>query len=163
TFQLQNQSGTVVPATVTYSATTGVATLKSTASLASGTTYTATVRGGAAGARDLAGNPLAADIVWFFRTNGADTTAPAAGGVTRANGTTGVSTATAVTATFSEAMNASTLTGTTVTLAGPGGATVAASVAYSASTKTVTLTPGSALAAGTTYTATVLGGASGVK
>jgi hypothetical protein len=56
-----------------------------------------------------------------------------------------------VTGTFDEAISQGTLA---FTLAGPGG-NVAAGVAYSAATRTATLTPSAALAQGTTYTATV--------
>jgi hypothetical protein len=45
-----------------------VATLDPTAILTANTTYTATVKGGAAGAKDLAGNALAADVSWSFTT-----------------------------------------------------------------------------------------------
>jgi hypothetical protein len=47
------------------------------------------------------------------------------------------------------------ITGSSFTLTGPGGAQVAASVAYDTSTQTATLTPGAPLADSTTYTATV--------
>ena len=43
-------------------------TLNPTANLATSTLYTATIKGGAAGVKDLAGNPLAADKVWTFTT-----------------------------------------------------------------------------------------------
>ncbi len=63
-------AGTTTPlaAAVTYDATSRTATLDPSAALAAGTTYTATVRGGSAGIRDLAGNPLAADRSWSFTT-----------------------------------------------------------------------------------------------
>jgi hypothetical protein len=71
TVTLRDASQTPVPATV---ATSGpVVTLTPSAPLANGTTYTATVAGGPGGVTDLAGNPLAANVVWSF------TTAPAAG------------------------------------------------------------------------------------
>jgi glucose/arabinose dehydrogenase/endonuclease YncB( thermonuclease family) len=62
--------GTTTPlaATVTYNAQTTTFTLKTTANLTAATDYTATVKGGASGAKDLAGNPLAADKVWSFKT-----------------------------------------------------------------------------------------------
>src|SRR5262245_26100070 len=109
TFQLQNQSGTLVPATVTYSAATGVATLKSTGNLAAGTSYTATVRGGATGARDLAGNPLAADFVWFFTTSSPTTT------TTTAPTTTSSSTTTTTTAPTTTSSSTTTTTSSSTT------------------------------------------------
>ncbi|WP_240721594.1 Ig-like domain-containing protein, partial [Pseudarthrobacter sp. NamE5] len=67
---------TTVSAAVTYNGTDKVATLNPGADLVAGTTYTATIKGGAGGVKDAAGNPLAADKSWTF------TTAPAAGGST---------------------------------------------------------------------------------
>ncbi|GAA1627125.1 Ig-like domain-containing protein [Georgenia ruanii] len=90
----------------------------------------------------------------------ADTTPPTVTAVAPADGATGVSRSTPVTATFSEPINPATVSSSTVTLAGPAG-TVPASVA--AADQTATLTPGSALAAGTRYTVTVRGGSGGVK
>jgi hypothetical protein len=60
-------------------------------------------------------------------------------------------------------MNASTITTSTFTVRNPGGVVVAATVSYNAATNVATLTPAAALAPATTYTATVTGGASGVK
>ena len=40
------------------------------------TLYTATIKGGAAGAKDLAGNPLAADMVWTFTTGASGRAVP---------------------------------------------------------------------------------------
>jgi hypothetical protein len=79
------------------------------------------------------------------------------------NGATPVSIGTSVTATFSEGMNAATITTSTFTVRNPGGSVVAATVSYNATTNVATLTPTAALAPSTTYTATVTGGASGVK
>jgi hypothetical protein len=68
------------------------------------------------------------------------------------SGATDVSTGTTVTATFSRAMDATTITSSSFTLTGPSGS-VAASVSYNAGTNTATLTPSAALASSTTYTA----------
>ena len=63
------QSGaTVVPATVTYTAATRIASLTPTSLLADLTTYTVTVKGGAGGVTDPAGNPMASDTAWSFTT-----------------------------------------------------------------------------------------------
>jgi hypothetical protein len=77
---------------------------------------------------------------------------PAPTSQTPAAGATGVAVGTTVSATFSQAMDASSVSASTVTLSGPGGA-VTATVAYDSATKTVTLTPGAPLAHGATYTA----------
>ena len=69
TFTLVQQGqSTPLAASVTYSGQT--ATLDPSANLAANTSYTATVKGGTAGAKDLAGNPLAADASWTFQTGG---------------------------------------------------------------------------------------------
>jgi len=65
------KSGTTTPlisATVNYDATTKKVTLKPQFPLAANATYTATVKGGAQGAKDKAGNPLGSDKVWSFTT-----------------------------------------------------------------------------------------------
>ncbi|PNI08974.1 hypothetical protein CXX84_09470 [Arthrobacter sp. AFG7.2] len=92
----------------------------------------------------------------------ADTTAPTVTGTSPAGDATGVATTTNVTATFSEAMNASTITPGTFTLTN-GATTVSAAVTSNSTGTTATLDPGADLAAGTTYTATIKGGSSGVK
>jgi hypothetical protein len=71
TLQKQGAAGTV-PAVVTYAAGAKKATLNPSADLEAGASYTATVKGGAGGVKDVAGNPLASDKVWSF------TVAPAA-------------------------------------------------------------------------------------
>ena len=91
-----------------------------------------------------------------------DTTPPTVTSVAPANGATGVGTATSATATFSEGMNASTITPSTFVLRNPSNAVVASTVSYNASTNIATLTPTQPLAASTTYTATIVGGAGGV-
>jgi glucose/arabinose dehydrogenase len=70
TFSLvaQGQS-TPIPAAVSYA--NRVATLDPNGDLAAATSYTATVKGGVGGARDLAGNVLSADVSWTFTTAGA--------------------------------------------------------------------------------------------
>src|SRR5581483_9412034 len=76
----------------------------------------------------------------------------------------GVSQSTSVTATFSQAMDATTITASTFTLTKQGATQpVAATVAYNTTSLTATLQPTSALDAGATYTARVVGGANGVK
>lgn len=71
--ELRNASNALVPAVVTYDATTQTATLAPNAPLAAMSTYTVTVRGGegAVSVKDLAGNALAADSSWSFTTGAA--------------------------------------------------------------------------------------------
>ena len=84
TFTLTQPDGTdpdtnpdLVPGTVAYDSTSNKATL-TPANLDYSITYTATVKGGANGVKDAAGNPLSADEVWTFTTAAppADTTPP---------------------------------------------------------------------------------------
>jgi PKD repeat protein len=67
-FTLEDAGGTAVPASVTYDDTSATATLNPDADLAQGVSYTATVAGGIGGVTDAAGNALAADKTWSFRT-----------------------------------------------------------------------------------------------
>jgi hypothetical protein len=84
--------------------------------------------------------------------------------VTPANGATGVALTANVTATFSEAMNPSTLTTSTVTLVRQGSpGAIPATTTYNAANTTVTLDPSSSLQATSTYTATIAGGANGAR
>jgi acid phosphatase type 7 len=78
TFTLTKQSASQpLTAQVSYDAATKKATLDPTSDLEAGATYTATLKGGVTGMKDLAGNPLAADKTWSFTTAApADTTAP---------------------------------------------------------------------------------------
>ncbi len=66
TFQLRDAANNVVPATVTYDATTGRATLSPAAALTYGATYTATIKSGAAGVTSAGGATMAADTTWSF-------------------------------------------------------------------------------------------------
>ncbi len=102
------------------------------------------------------------DIV-FAPSTDPDVTAPVVTTVTPVNAATNVNTNTAVTGVFSEAVNASTVNSSTVELRNASNTLVAATIAYNASTNTVTLTPSSALAASAVYTAKIKGGVSGVK
>jgi hypothetical protein len=68
TFQLRDGAGAVVPAAVTYDAATRTAVLTPSAPLAGSVRYSATVKGGAVGVSDAAGNPLAQDRTWSFTT-----------------------------------------------------------------------------------------------
>jgi len=73
---LRQGAASPVAAAVTYDATSRGATLAPASALAGSTTYTATVKGGAEGVKDPAGNALAADKTWSFTTAAPDTAAP---------------------------------------------------------------------------------------
>ena len=93
---------------------------------------------------------------------GGDTTAPTVTGTSPASGATGTAVTANVTGSFSEAMNASTVTSATFTLT-TGTTTVPAAVTYNSTDRVATLNPDQDLAAGTVYTATIKGGSGGVK
>uniref|UniRef100_UPI000B12B984 DUF4082 domain-containing protein n=1 Tax=Azohydromonas lata TaxID=45677 RepID=UPI000B12B984 len=70
TVELRDGANALVSATVAYNAATRAVTLTPSAPLAGSTTYTVTLRGGAADPRikDAAGVPLAANASWSFTT-----------------------------------------------------------------------------------------------
>ena len=83
-------------------------------------------------------------------------TPPTVTASTPANGATGLASSTRPTATFSRAMDPTTITTSSFSLAiAGGGPTVAASVAYDDTTRVATVTPDHPLADGTTYVATL--------
>jgi hypothetical protein len=158
TFTMAGPGATPVAGTVTYAGVT--ATFAPTSALAASTTFTATIT---TGAKDLAGNALASNFVWTFTTGAAlDTTAPTVSSVNPADFAVGVCKNKTINATFSEAMDPLTITTATFTLADSVGASVTGVVAYDALTLIATFDPVADLAADT-YTATIKGGASGVK
>lgn len=82
TFSLAVTGGAVVSGTVSYDAVNRIATLTPSAHLIGtpATSYTVTVKGGASGVKDLAGNALTTDRVTHFVTNSSTcATAPVLG------------------------------------------------------------------------------------
>jgi Ice-binding-like/Bacterial Ig-like domain len=152
-FVLTGPATTVVSGTVSCSGM--VATFVPEAPLAINTLFTATIT---TAVKDLAGNALAGNFVWSFRTASGATT-PSVISVVPSIGATAVPINQTLTATFSEAMNPATITATTFTLAGPGGAAVTGTVAYVVAGSIATFTPAASLAASTVYTATITTGA----
>src|SRR5207237_245172 len=151
TFTLK-QGTTAVTGTVTYAGVT--ATFNPVSTLAPNTTYTATMT---TGARDLAGNALAANFVWSFTTGATpDTTAPTVSFTVPANAATGVAISQKIAAAFSEAMDPLTITPVTFTLKQR---TTAATRSPYTTLFPSTFNPVSTLAPNTTYTATITTGA----
>jgi hypothetical protein len=151
TFTLRNGESDVA-GTITFDG--ALVTFTPSANLAYSTTYTATIT---TGVMDLAGNPMSADYSWTFTTGEApDTTPPTVMAVSPGNSATGVAVTTTVTATFSEAMDASSINTTTFLLDSVGNTPVSGAVTYSGTT--ATFTPSSNLAYSTTYTATITTG-----
>jgi methionine-rich copper-binding protein CopC len=150
---------TVVPVTLSYDVGTNRLTLTPTGPLSNATNYTVTVT---TAVKDLAGNALAAQFTSSFLTAAVtDTTPPTIVSRTPPNLATDVATNANVTVTFSEPMDSTTITTTTVTLKPTaGGTNVIATVACTPLTPctTVTLTPSAALDNNTSYTVTVTTG-----
>jgi beta-lactam-binding protein with PASTA domain len=67
-FELRTPSNALVAAIVTYDSNSKMATLRPNAPLANSTVYSANLKGGAVGVKDLVGNPLASDVAWSFTT-----------------------------------------------------------------------------------------------
>ncbi len=140
---------TPVLGTVSYTATT--ATFVPSSNLAASTLHTATVT---TGAKDLAGNAMVANYVWNFTTGLIlDTTPPT---VNSTSPVVAVAVNSNITATFSEAMDPSTITASTFLLK-QGTTPVSGIVSYAG--LTATFDPASNLASNTTYTATITTGA----
>jgi hypothetical protein len=68
TVELRDAANVLVPSTVSYDIGSLTVMLVPNTPLDSATTYTATIKGGANGAADDAGNPLANDVSWSFTT-----------------------------------------------------------------------------------------------
>lgn len=99
----------------------------------------------------------------YTATYATDTTAPTVTATVPAASATNVDGAANLTATFSENMNALTVSGSTFTLKTSGGTLVPGAVTYNSGTKVATLDPSVGLTPGASYTATITGGSSGVK
>lgn len=145
------QGTTAVTGVVTYAGV--VATFNPASDFVANTTYTATVT---TAAKDSSGQALAANYVWTFTTAPIpvipDTTAPQ---VVSTSPVLAVAINSMVSATFSEPMNASTITAATF-MVKLGTAAVAGTVTYA--TLTATFDPTGDLAGSSTYQATITTG-----
>lgn len=148
--------GALVSGSVSYDSASRTATFNPSAGLlAEGQNYVGTV---STGAKDLAGNSLAAAYAFGFATVApGDNIPPTVISRSPSSGATGVSVNTAVRIGFSEAMNSSTINASTITMAG-GGSSIPGAVTYDADARIATFTPGVTLATGQTYYVTVTTG-----
>jgi hypothetical protein len=138
-----------VSGTVSYTGTT--ATFVPSSNLAANAAHTATIT---TGARDASGHALAVNFVWGFTTGSiADTTPPL---VISTSPVVAVPVTSDISATFSEAMDPSTITTSTFSL--KQGATSVSGIATYAGL-TAAFNPASDFASNTTYTATITTGA----
>jgi hypothetical protein len=141
------QGANVIAGAITYSGST--LTFTPTAAFAPNTVYTGTIT---AGAKNLAGIPMAADYVWNFNTG----TSPIVISTDPINLATGVVLNKVVAATFSVPMDYLSLNTTTFTLK-QGANVIAGAVSYSGTT--ASFTPTSNLLPGLVYTGTITTGA----
>jgi len=154
-FTLACPAGTAIPGAVSYIEASRVATFNPTNNLPASTVCTATIT---TGAQDTAGNALASDFVWTFRTGlNPDTTRPRVTLTVPEDSATGVATNTEITATFTEDMDPATITGSSFTLQGPGTTDVDGNVSYAVGARTAIFTPTTptTLPANTLFTATI--------
>lgn len=143
-----HQGSSVIAGVVTYTGT--AATFDPDTDLLANTDYTATIT---TDARDLADNALANQYVWRFSSGTiVDATAPTVTAAIPMDMATGIARSADVSATFSKAMDAATISATTFTLY-QGTTAVPSVVTYSGTT--ATLNPASDLAANTDYVATL--------
>lgn len=157
TFTVSGPGNVAVTGVVTYVAAGSIATFVPAANLTPSTLYTATIT---TGAKDLAGTSLAANYVWTFTTAAAVVIVPPTVIATNPlNGATAVPLNQIVSATFSTAMDPSTINATTFTLTGPGATAVPGLVAYAAIGNSLTFSPTMNLAPSTLFTATIKTGA----
>ena len=154
TFSLQ-QGAASVTGTISYSGTT--ATFTPAAPLAVDLVYTATVT---TGAQNTVGVGLASNDSWTFTTAPPAPLAPMVTVVDPQGSALGVALNTSVRAAFNEPMHCTTLTSATFTVTA---STAAVPGVVSCSGNTATFTPTNPLAPGTNYSATIVGGAEGVK
>ena len=147
-FTVVGPAGAPVTGTVTYSGTT--ATFTPATLLAASSRYTATI---STGATDAIGTALANNFVWSFTTG----TIPTVISTNPVNGAINIPINRKITATFSEAMNP-----TTVTAAGvfsltvtTGGAVVPGTATFVTANNTVIFSPTANLLPNTQYTATI--------
>ena len=157
TFTVTGPGATGVSGAVTYDAINNLAVFAPTAgTFAISTTFTATLT---TAAQSAALSPLASNYVWTFTTGAStNTTAPSVTSTNPVDTSVGAGTNKKITATFSQAINSTTVTQTTFTLMGPGETPVVGMVTYSTIGTTATFTPSIELIPNTTYTAAITTG-----
>lgn len=145
----------LVPGAVKYDAATFTASFIPDNALEYSTEYTATVTG----VKDIAGNVIT-DVTWVFNTGAiADTTAPTVTGMSPADLSTDVATTSYMAAYFSETMDSTSFTSSTVIVDRPGEllSVVEATIQYDSINNAIVITPTAELLTYTTYQVTLDG------
>jgi len=150
TLETAAKGGSLVTGVV--SCTGAIASFKPSSALSPGTTYTCTVK---ATVKNLHGNVLQSNCIWTFKTGAI----PIVTSTDPLNLATNVALNKVIRADFSVPMDPLTITTSTFTLM-DGATPVSGAVNYAGTT--ASFTPGSALLAGKTYTATITTGAKNV-
>jgi hypothetical protein len=141
------QAGVSVAGTVSYDDATKTATFKPNVLLGN-LPYSVAIT---AAVKDAAGVALTSPKTWIFTTGVApDTTPPTVVSTFPANGITNTPVEQPITATFSESIDASTITSVSFTISG-----VTGTVSYDAPSETATFLPAGRLLASTLYTAMI--------
>ena len=153
TFKVTGPDATPVSGTVTCVGVTAIFT--PSGNFAYNTTYTSTIT---TRAKDLAGNPMESPYVWSWTTGDTpDDIPPKVRSTDPVDGDTNAAINKKIVATFSEAMDPTTISTATFLMTGPGTAPVSGTMTYVG--VTATFTPLSNLEYNTTYTAMIYNGA----
>jgi len=149
TIFLSQANGTVVPASISYASK--VAVLDPTNALAPNAVYTMKVT---RGVTDSSGNALELSKTWTFTTAGSgDSIPPTVLSTNPINNATNVFLNKSISATFSEAMQATTVNTLTFSVTSASGAPVSGAVSYDTGSRIGTFKPSVDLLQNTTYTA----------
>ena len=147
------QAGIAVSGTVTYSTNGSIATFAPASILSSNSLFTATIT---TAAKDLAGNPLISNFAWNFTTSAvADTTPPTVVSTNPADQAVGIAINQTINATFSEAMDASTISTANFSVADANKNSVSGTIAYDSASKIATFSSASDLTSNTQYSVTI--------
>ncbi len=143
-------SGTQLSGGVAYNSTTHIAVLDPSDQLKPNTNYTVTITSAVKGAGDVSLKDP--PVTWKFTTGAGN---PVVTAMTPADGATDVAVDQVVSASFSTAMDASTIDAASFIIKKSGGSPLAATVGYSSGTQKATLTPSADLEFDTTYLVTL--------
>ena len=157
TFTLTGPGTTPVNGQITYDMTSNSAVFTPASSLATSTTYTATLTTGVA---DLLGQHLANNFVWTFTTAATMCQPPLPpSSISPASASTGICSNAVVAVTFPQAMLPASVNPATFKLTGPGVTVDPGTITHDVPNKIFVFSPTVALALNTGYTATITTGA----
>jgi clostripain len=148
---VKTSDGSSVSAELTYDDSTKTITIDPLSDLeAESTQYTVTV---STGIKGISGNLLSSSVSWNFKTT--DTTGPTVSSTSPADMATGVSVSNGFSITFSEPINATTITSANIGIKDSSNNSVAGTFTYDSSTMTATWKPSYNLNYQTDYTVSI--------